>query len=104
MRLRVDVARFEPWFAQYWLMTPLVREHVRRHTKGTGPSIQKINGGGVRSIPFPERVPFPIQRAWIDQLDALRLLTARLEELQEHQFEDLTVLQIRVVDEAFAGL
>jgi hypothetical protein len=40
MRIRIDTARFEPWFVQYWLMTPLVREHVKKQTKGTDPEDQ----------------------------------------------------------------
>jgi hypothetical protein len=74
MRIRIDTARFEPWFVQYWLMTPLVREHVKKQTKGTGPSIQKSNGQGVRSIPLPNSVSREDQRWWITHLDSLHLL------------------------------
>lgn len=104
MRIRLASHSVEPWFAQYWLMTPLVREHVRRHTKGTGPSIQKINGKGVRSIPFPRQLPAEVQRWWIEQIQQVRLLTDRVEELQVKQSEDLTALQQRTVDEVFSGL
>jgi len=104
MRVRVDSTSVEPWFAQYWLMTPMVREHVRRHTKGTGPSIQKINGQGVRSIPFPRGVPREVQKWWIGSLDRMRLLTSRLEELMARQAEDFAALQRRAVEEVFRGL
>lgn len=104
MRIRVDAGRIDPWFAQYWLMTPNVREHVKRHTKGTGPSIQKINGQGVRTIPFPRDVPRKLQRWWLDQLHELRLLTGRLEELQRRQCADAFALQGRITVECFAGL
>jgi restriction endonuclease S subunit len=104
MRIRVKASAVDPWFAQYWLMSPIVRDHVRRHTKGTGPSIQKINGRGVRSIPFPLAVPFATQRWWIGQLHTTRLLTARLEELMEKQCKDLRIVQQKIVDETFSGL
>lgn len=104
MRMRFDTTRVEPWFAQYWLMTPLVREHVRHHTKGTGPSIQKINGKGVRSIPYPQAVPFDIQRWWVAHVDQVRLLTSRLEKLMAKQSEDLAALRQKTVEEVFSGL
>lgn len=104
MRIRVDITSVDPWFVQYWLMTSLVREHVRRHTKGTGPSIQKINGQGVRSIPFPVGLSSEAQRWWIDQLHETRLLVARVEELMEKQSGDLAALQQKTVEEVFNGL
>lgn len=104
MRLRIDQTRFLPWFAQYWLMTPSVRAHVRNFTKGTGPSIQKINGQGVKGIPFPHAVPRDIQACWVEHLTAFRRITSRLEMLQVVQAKELTVLAERVTDEAFAGL
>lgn len=104
MRMRFDTKRVEPWFAQYWLMTPIVRAHVRQHTKGTGPSIQKINGQGVRSIPYPKDVPFDVQRWWVEHLDQVRLLTSRLEELMAKQSDDLSALRQKTVEEVFGGL
>ncbi len=104
MRIRVNSSSIEPWFAQYWLMTPMVREHVRRHTKGTGPSIQKINGQGVRSIPLPLRVSRGVQDWWIDHLDQTRLLAGRLEALMTKQDLDLAVLRQRSAEEIFSGL
>ncbi len=104
MRMRFDTKRVEPWFAQYWLMTPLVRAHVRQHTKGTGPSIQKINGQGVRSIPYPQTVPFEVQRWWVEHIDQVRLLTSRLEELMAKQSDDLSALRQKTVEEVFSGL
>jgi len=104
MRIRVDTGSVSPWFVQFWLMTPLVREHVRRNTKGTGPSIQKINGQGVRSIPFPRALPSGIQNWWTEHLQEASLLTAEVEALLGAQAEDLDVLQGRAVEEVFAGL
>lgn len=104
MRMRFDTKRVEPWFAQYWLMTPHVRAHVRQHTKGTGPSIQKINGQGVRSIPYPQAVPFDVQRWWVEHIDRVRLLTSRLEELMSKQSDDLNALRQKTVEEVFSGL
>jgi len=104
MRLRIDQKRYLPWFAQYWLMTPCVREHVRRFTKGTGPSIQKINGQGVKMIPFPDAVPRDVQTRWIEHLTSFRRIASRLELLQVKQARELEVLAQRVTDDAFAGL
>jgi hypothetical protein len=104
MRLRIDPDRYLPWFTQYWLMTPCVREHVRRFTKGTGPSIQKINGQGVKTIPFPVSVARDLQIWWIDHLTNFRRLASRLELLQMKQAEEIEVLAQRITDEAFAGL
>ena len=104
MRLRIDQKRYLPWFAQYWLMTPSVREHVRKFTKGTGPSIQKINGQGVRMIPFPDKVPLDVQTWWIEHLTSFRRISSRIELLQVLQAKELEIFAERVTDEAFAGL
>lgn len=104
MRLRIDQKRYHPWFAQYWLMTPGVREHVRKFTKGTGPSIQKINGQGVKMIPFPDSVPCDVQNWWIEHLTSFRRIASRIELLQVLQARELKTLGERVTDEAFAGL
>jgi hypothetical protein len=104
MRLRIDQKQYLPWFAQYWLMTPCVREHVRKFTKGTGPSIQKINGQGVKAIPFPDAVPLDVQTSWIKHLTSFRRISSRVELLQVLQAKELEILAERVTDEAFSGL
>jgi len=101
MRIRVDSTACLPAFAQYWLMTPLVRAHVSKHTKGTGPSIQKINGKGVRSIPYPLGVPQGLQEWWVAHLDRVRLASSRLEELVEHQAKLIEALAVSTVRESF---
>jgi len=104
MRIRVDSRQYSPWFVQYWLMTPGVRDHVKRHTKGTGPSIQKINGQAVKAIPFPSAVPLDLQAWWVDHLTSFRRAASRLEKLQVSQSIDLRALNERISDDAFAGL
>ena len=65
MRIRVDQSQHDPHFLNYWLMTPSVRDHVKKHTKGTSPSVQKINSTGVRGIPVHKSIPLKEQRRWI---------------------------------------
>ena len=103
MRLRVDPALYDQRFVVYWLMTPVVREHVRQHTKGTGPSIQKINSTGVKSIPFPIDVPRPVQEAFVRHLGALELLSVQLETTLAAQTKRLDQLAHEWADAACAS-
>jgi type I restriction enzyme S subunit len=103
MRIRVDPQVLLPDFLHYWLMTPVVREHVVAHTKGTSPSVQKINGTGVKSIPVPDNVPIPVQARWVAHLDRLGKLTARLEREIIAALHEMDAAGTALVNAAFSG-
>ena len=91
MRLRLHSSIW-PEFANYWFMTPLVRQHVRSHTKGTSPSVQKINSTGVRSIPFPSPPALQEQIDVCEKLTRIREQADKLEALIANQARTVSAL------------
>lgn len=72
MRTRVDPGRHDPRFFVYWLQHSKTRSRVRAATKGTSPSIQKINQAALLALPAPIQVDRAEQRRLADALDNLR--------------------------------
>lgn len=67
MRMQVD-ATTDPLFMVFWLRTSLMRRAVTAATRGTSPSIQKINQGAILQFPFPDDVPLKDQQLVARQL------------------------------------
>jgi len=103
MRMQVDANRTSPWFVKYWLMAPIAIEHVRKNTKGTSPSVQKINQKGLMSIPFPSDIPLPKQEAWVTYLSRIFTRVDHLEELARGQHGDAIATRESVLSAAFRG-
>lgn len=99
MRFRVNKDEILPEFLHYWLMTRKARKHVESKTKGTSPSIQKINSDGVRSIPVPEPPSLQVQREWVQKLERLRSLTDRISGNLERQSKDLEHFVLSILEE-----
>jgi len=53
MRLRVDPSRADAAFVHLWLQGRTAREHLRKASRGTNPTMRKIAQGDVQRIPFP---------------------------------------------------
>ena len=101
MRVRVNPEIYVPDFVQFWLMTPVVRRHVRAYTKGTSPTVQKINSSGVKSIPFPVGVSIDVQREWVERLTRVRQRCDAIEERVEDLAAELRLLPQAVVNDIF---
>jgi len=99
MRIRVDEDDILPEFLHYWLMTRKARKHIESNTKGTSPSIQKINSDGVRSIPVPEPPSLQVQKEWVQKLERLRGLTDRISGNLERQSKDLEQFVLSILEE-----
>ena len=90
-------------FVKYWMMTPIAIDHIRRHTKGTSPSVQKINQKGVISIPFPRDVPVQRQEAWVAYLDQMFDGVDELEAAAREQYDTAVRLRRSILRAAFRG-
>ncbi|MDD2836906.1 MAG: restriction endonuclease subunit S [Methanothrix sp.] len=103
MRLEVDGKQAIKKFVHSWLKGPAVRQYIRRVSKGTSPTMKKINQQAVMNIPFPIRFSIQEQLRIVAQLDALQ---AKLDALKRHQAETaakLDALLPALLERAFRG-
>jgi type I restriction enzyme S subunit len=102
MRMQVKDA-FIPEFVKYWIMSPLAVRYIRNHTKGTSPSVQKINQRALINMPFPKTVSIEEQMQWIAYLDGVFERVERIEELIREQHDDLESMYTSLLTAAFKG-
>lgn len=103
MRMQVDRTRVAPEFVKYWLMSPAAIRHIRRNTKGTSPSVQKINQSALVATPFPTRASLPEQDRWIQRLDHILAEVDDIEELTRRQHADVLATRKSVLSAGFRG-
>jgi len=103
MRMQVDRARAIPEFVKYWIMSPLCVQYVRKHTKGTSPSVQKINQQALIAMPFPRGVTLGEQQAWVDRLDRLFDEVETLERKIRDQYSAIQAFKDNLIRSAFDG-
>lgn len=82
MRTVVDPTRTLPAFLVYWLRSSRMRHAVAAATRGTSPSIQKINQRSILAFSYPYPVPLAQQRAIVSYLTAVEERGTQLEEGQ----------------------
>lgn len=104
MRMQVDRATTRPEFVKYWLMTPPAISHIRRNTKGTSPSVQKINQKALIATPFPTGIAIDVQERWCQYLDKMFHGAERLEGLARRQSEDAGIARKSILSAAFRGV
>jgi len=92
-----------PEFVKYWLMTPLAVRYIRQHTKGTSPSVQKINQRALINLPFPNAVLQTEQSSWVARLDAIFDMVEEIEFLVRDQYEGIKQFPDAVLTAAFKG-
>ena len=102
MKMRV-VDGVLPEFVKYWVMSPLAVKYIRRHTKGTSPSVQKINQRALINMPFPKDVSINQQREWVSWLDTIFQGVETIERDIRDQFVDLQRLPHSILSAAFKG-
>lgn len=103
MRLDVDDSMADRTFVWCWLQSPLVREFIERHAKGTSPTMKKISQNVVMNIPFPESITVVEQRRIVSKFT---IMLGRLEEtsdLQNQTRVELDALLPSLLDRAFKG-
>lgn len=103
MRMTVDPSITSALFVKYWIMSPLARKYVRDHTKGTSPSVQKINQRSLVNMPFPAEIPLPEQQEWVKYLDSIFDGVDSLEARIREQYRDVEELVPSILDKAFRG-
>ena len=103
MRMQVDQECWCPTFVKYWLMSPIAVGHIRRHTKGTSPSVQKINQRDLVKTPFPASVPMGLQDEWVAHLDKIFAGVDELEKLAREEVRDVEVARKAILAAAFKG-
>ena len=103
MKMRVDRAKTLPDFVKYWVMTPLARAYVLENTKGTSPSIQKINQQALINMPFPANLSLVEQERWVKYLDGIFESVDSCEALLRVQYQDVERLIPSILSKAFRG-
>lgn len=103
MRMQVDRTRVMPEFVKYWIMSPLCVRYIRKHTKGTSPSVQKINQRALVAMPFPPNVNLDVQRAWVERLDRLFEEVEELERRIREQYAAIQGFKDNLIRAAFDG-
>lgn len=82
MRTQVDPTLTDREFLIFWLRSPRIRRYIREKTKGTSPSIQKINQKVVLETPFPTSVSREVQTGEVRYLNAVEAEVSALKSLQ----------------------
>ena len=92
-----------PEFVKYWMMSPSSVRYIRKHTKGTSPSVQKINQRALINTPFPCAVPINKQKEWVRRLDTVFETVEEYESLVRDQHEDVKRFPDAILTAAFKG-
>jgi type I restriction enzyme S subunit len=103
MRLELREELADRTFVWRWLQSPLVREHIERHAKGTSPTMKKISQSVVMNIPFPEGVTVEEQRRIVSQLAVLQGRVEEAHRLQKQSSVEIDALLPSILDRAFTG-
>lgn len=103
MKLKVAREVADVRFVWLWLQTVTVRDYIRRHAKGTSPTMKKISQGVVMDIPFPVGIKVADQRRIVSYLDGLQAKVDVLKRLQAETAAELDALLPAILDRAFKG-
>jgi type I restriction enzyme S subunit len=103
MKLQVDPKAADARFVWAWLQTNAVRDYIRRHAKGTSPTMKKISQAVVLRLPFPVRTALVEQRRIVTYLEGLSARVDALKSLQAKTAADLSAMLPAVLDRAFNG-
>jgi restriction endonuclease S subunit len=103
MRMKVNREIVIPDFVKYWIMSPMCVRYIRQHTKGTSPSVQKINQRALIAMPFPQNVSFAEQSRWVQRLDRLFNEVENLERVIRDQYISIGRFKMNALQAAFEG-
>jgi type I restriction enzyme S subunit len=103
MRLDVDDERVDTRFLHYLLQSAAVRDHIRRHAKGTSPTMKKISQEVVMTIPFPKGLVKAEQCRFVEYFDGIRSKVTSVQESQARTAIELGALLPTALDRAFKG-
>jgi len=103
MRIQFDEQKTIPEFCIYWLRSPFMRRYVKKHMKGTSPSIQKINQQIILKYPYPNKISVSDQRRIVDHLDRLQAKVDEVKQLQGETEKEIEALVPAVLAKAFGS-
>jgi type I restriction enzyme S subunit len=103
MKLNVDKKVADPRFVWLWLQTGLVREFVKKHAKGTSPTMKKISQSVVMAIPFPDGIPLSEQCRIVAEFDRVQTEVNRLRQVHDEATAQLNALLPSIIERAFKG-
>lgn len=103
MKVPIDPKLVDKRFVWYWLQSPVVREYIAKHAKGTSPTMKKISQGIVSEIPFPTGITVKEQERIVAELDALQAQVGALKRAQAETAAELDALLPAILDKAFRG-
>jgi type I restriction enzyme S subunit len=103
IRLRPDPQRANLRFLHLWLMTPCIRDVIRKTARGTSGTMKKITLDMVRDLPFPTHLTPQQQEATVLELRPKLASAAALQLAAELQLEATTAMRGALLNEAFGG-
>ena len=103
MRIQFDEQKTIPEFCIYWLRSPFMRKYVKKHMKGTSPSIQKINQQTILKYPYPNKISVSEQCRIVAHLDRLQAKVDEVKRLQAETEREMVALVPAVLAKAFGG-
>lgn len=103
MRLDINPERAIVEFVWYWLQTPLVREFIERHAKGTSPTMKKISQSIVMNVPFPASISLARQHELLDSLARLQSKLQKVYDNGRQAAAAMDALLPSILDRAFKG-
>ena len=101
MKIVVNPAKAYTPFVWHWMQTTIVRDYIKRSSKGTSPTMKKISQGIVANTPFPASISVPEQRRIVEELDALQSTIDAVKKLQDSTAAELTALMPAILDRVF---
>jgi type I restriction enzyme, S subunit len=101
MRTQIDPALTDREFVIFWLRSPKIRRYVREKTKGTSPSIQKINQKVVLATPFPSNVSREVQTDEVRYLNTVEAEVNSLRTIQGMVEDRLSLMVPTLADALF---
>lgn len=103
MRIPTNDKKVNRRFVWYWLQSPIVREYIRQHAKGTSPTMKKISQGIVMNIPFPTGIKREDQDRMVYKLDALQKEISALKQLHSERSTEMNALFPSILDQAITN-
>lgn len=103
MRVSLNEKLTDNMFAWYWLQTPIVRDYIADHARGTNPTMRKITQGIVMDIPYPVELSLDQQRHAVKMFNKISGKVHAIRTQQQQTAPELDALMPSILDKAFRG-
>jgi type I restriction enzyme S subunit len=104
MRLDVDSDKADPRFVWLWLMSPIVRQFIRREARGSSGTMKKINQEIIDSFPFPTAISLDQQREIAQRLSGRLNMSGVLSKAARQQREAALSLPSNMLRNVFKNV